>query len=219
MSDDNTNAPAEPKPATPVAARNLDGFHLADEEHDLSPTPLDQWWEELNADPDLVESWEMGPPSDPPDVRNLNVEDSADKMVEWFEENFEDPAHDTPWDGGYVYIWGGPYHAHEVLEETFAAEVDEQAIKAAIKTVELRGFEWAPAQSRMQPEISYDPVIDAKQRLLAALRKWRVLDRHRGWFKLKAKFSVRDVALLLLAHSRLRASIPPAPTNLPVKGD
>ena len=30
-------------------------------------------------------------------------------MVEWFQNNFEDPAHNTPRDEGeYVFIWGSP---------------------------------------------------------------------------------------------------------------
>jgi len=57
------------------------------------------------------------PPSDPPDVSAMNHEDAIEAMVSWFFENFEDPAHSTPWDGGYVYIWGGPYDAADEIYE------------------------------------------------------------------------------------------------------
>ena len=37
-------------------------------------------------------------------------------MIEWFNQNFEDPAERTPYEsaeGGYQWIWGGPYDARE----------------------------------------------------------------------------------------------------------
>ena len=64
----------------------LDGFAdlRLDEQKPLHPTPLDDGWDELAADPDLAETWDMGPPSDPPDVRGLDDNDATTKMADCF---------------------------------------------------------------------------------------------------------------------------------------
>jgi hypothetical protein len=81
-------------------------------------------------------AWDMGPPSDPPDIVEL--------IVQWFFQNFEDPAKSTPWDEGeYVFIWGGPFNAHDELEYAFGSAVTEQALKEAADKIEAEGWEWA----------------------------------------------------------------------------
>jgi hypothetical protein len=53
-------------------------------------------------------------------------------MRHWFFKHYEDPAERTPYEskeGGYIYIWGGPYYAHEVIEEMFGEIVPEDAKK------------------------------------------------------------------------------------------
>jgi hypothetical protein len=102
-------------------------------------------------DADLVEM-DMGPPSPCPNVRGLNDNDAAEAMVEWFWENFEDPAEPTPHDEGeYVYIWGGPYYAHEELT-VFIGAASERAVKIATDSIELEGLEWAPSRACFVPE-------------------------------------------------------------------
>lgn len=75
-------------------------------------------------------------------------ESAIDTMTEWFHEQFEDPANDTPWDGEdkkYVFMWGGPYEAHDVLHENFDDQFPEDWVNEAVETVEMDGiFEWAP---------------------------------------------------------------------------
>jgi hypothetical protein len=101
--------------------------------------------------------WDVGPVSDSPDLSALLEERDAiedeiiQAMVDWFFNNFEDPVHNTPWDGeegGYVYIWGGPYSADEELWDAFAA-MPERLVLKAIDRVAKDGFEWAPSDSRM----------------------------------------------------------------------
>ncbi|MGO7919425.1 hypothetical protein ACC755_09675 [Rhizobium ruizarguesonis] len=69
-------------------------------------------------------------------------------MVEWFFDNFEDPAEKTPHassDGGYQYIWGGPYDASEELYSHFGDVANEELIQAAVDQVQEDGlFDWAP---------------------------------------------------------------------------
>jgi hypothetical protein len=63
----------------------------------------------------------MEPPSTPPDIVEL--------MVLWFFQNFEDPAHNTPWDEGEcVFIWGGPFDARAELEDAFGTTVTPRSL-------------------------------------------------------------------------------------------
>jgi hypothetical protein len=67
-------------------------------------------------------------------------------MVQWFFQNFEDPVENTPHDAedGFVYVWGGPYNAHEELSTMFGGMASERLIEEVVREVEKRGFEWAP---------------------------------------------------------------------------
>ncbi|WP_316181357.1 MULTISPECIES: hypothetical protein [unclassified Bradyrhizobium] len=65
----------------------------------------------------------------------------------WFRRNFEDPSIETPRDEGeFVYIWGGPYDAHEQLWEEFGSLVPEHRIhEVADEIVNEDGiYDWAP---------------------------------------------------------------------------
>jgi hypothetical protein len=81
-----------------------------------------------------------------PDLTNATDEDAAEHMVKWFFENFEDAAERTPYEsaeGGYQYIWGGPYDARETLEEWFPNAPDT-ARTTAIDKIEEDGDDWVP---------------------------------------------------------------------------
>jgi hypothetical protein len=57
-------------------------------------------------------------------------------MVQWFHENYEDPAVRLPYEsreGGYQWIWGGPYDAREQIGDQFSDIADEDAIEAAVE--------------------------------------------------------------------------------------
>ena len=102
---------------------------------------------------DPTPSFDMGPPSAPPDIYGKSEEDSVKLMVEWFRANFEDPSCNTPRDSGeWVYIWGGPYDARETLEDIFGDVASETALEAAIIEVDGCGLEWARASDRMVEE-------------------------------------------------------------------
>lgn len=109
-----------------------------------------------------AETWDMGPAAAPPDIEGLEFDDIVKVIVEWFFQNFENPANHTPYEsaeGGYQYIWGGPYEANDELDMAFADQLvkfDETAqakiLKAAVDRIEVDGWEWAPNQSRMRPD-------------------------------------------------------------------
>lgn len=72
-------------------------------------------------------------------------------MIQWFSENFEDPAVRTPYEsaeGGYQWIWGGPYEARDELYSMFGDLVSESLIEEVAEEVEREGLtDWAPVSS------------------------------------------------------------------------
>ncbi|MEZ5814856.1 MAG: hypothetical protein R3E13_09115 [Alphaproteobacteria bacterium] len=100
----------------------------------------------------------------PESFEGLNKEESLEAIKEWFFENFEDPAHRTPYEskeGGYQYIWGGPYDAEEIIREAFEGKASEEVIAAVIDDIQAEGWEWTTAGSRIQPpEEDYEDYVE-----------------------------------------------------------
>ncbi len=56
------------------------------------------------------------------ELKRMGRERQKEYIRHWFHSNFEDPAQETPYnsrEGGYLYIWGGPYNAHDELYGEF----------------------------------------------------------------------------------------------------
>ena len=70
---------------------------------------------------------------------------TPEEMAEWFLSIYEDPCHHVPYEskeGGYQYVFGGPYDAEEALGDEFPGASDAD-IKAALKIIEEEGGpEW-----------------------------------------------------------------------------
>jgi hypothetical protein len=97
---------------------------------------------ELLDDLDLIEEWDMGPASSPPDI--------VDLMVQWFFQNFEDPCQNTPYCEGYVYIHGGPHYSADEIGDAFGDVATPEALEKAVAEIEKEGGpEWAPTHNRM----------------------------------------------------------------------
>lgn len=68
----------------------------------------------------------------------------VDRMVEWFHENFKDPADGVPFnsrEGGYMYVNGGPYDALEVLSERFPNALEDE-LEDATELLTYESTEW-----------------------------------------------------------------------------
>lgn len=78
----------------------------------------------------------------------LSPDEQREYMLAWFGRMFEDPANETPFqssEGGYIYIWGGPYDAREQIENEFYDVVSEDLLNEVIDEVETDGIsDWAP---------------------------------------------------------------------------
>ena len=79
-------------------------------------------------------------------------------MLHWFGRNFEDPANETPHssaDGGYQYVWGGPYDALEQLGDEFGDLVSQKRLEEAVSVVERDGIvDWAPGPAHPDHQLS-----------------------------------------------------------------
>ncbi|NKM01234.1 hypothetical protein [Rhizobium leguminosarum] len=82
------------------------------------------------------------------EFRALDDDLKVTSMIEWFADNFEDPAVKTPFEsaeGGYQWVWGGPYDAAEQLYNHFGDEVNTDLIQTAVERVQKDGiYDWAP---------------------------------------------------------------------------
>ncbi|WP_336980938.1 hypothetical protein [Altererythrobacter fulvus] len=108
---------------------------------------------------------ELKPTTNPPEIDWEDGDSAVEAMVEWFHANFEDPAMETPYEsaeGGYQYIWGGPYDAQEELWDAFP-DATEELISRAADEIQADGlFDWAPAGSRIQPDDEPDEPLEAR---------------------------------------------------------
>jgi hypothetical protein len=79
-------------------------------------------------------------------LSELSNSDQVEVMRDWFFRHFEDPAESTPHvssEGGYQYLWGGPYDAENELEAEFSGVVSESAHKQLCDELLELGYEWA----------------------------------------------------------------------------
>lgn len=82
------------------------------------------------------------------EVSAMSSQEQIAMMVEWFNQQFEDPQNDTPYNkdmGGYVYLWGGPFDASDQIQAEFSDAVDFDTMMLAVDRVQGDGtLEWAP---------------------------------------------------------------------------
>ena len=78
--------------------------------------------------------------------RNRNTDDDLEEknlaiseMKDWFFDNYDDPANFLPYEtkeGGYQYLFGGPYELSNVLHEKFSSEYPSEYIESTINDIE-----------------------------------------------------------------------------------
>lgn len=75
-------------------------------------------------------------------------EAAIEHMASWFFDNFEDPQNEMPYDsedGVYLYPYGGPFDAADMLSSFSYDYPNKEWIRAAVEKIEHEGtFEWAP---------------------------------------------------------------------------
>ena len=91
-------------------------------------------------------------------LAHADSETQREVMIDWFRERFEDPAERTPYEsgeGGYIWIWGGPYDAETELRSRFEDIVPEDVIVGLASDLSDQCAQWAPTPSREDYE-NYD---------------------------------------------------------------
>lgn len=81
-------------------------------------------------------------------LRRASRETQREAMEQWFRQNFEDPAECCPYEsaeGGYQFIYGGPYEADEVLREEFEGIVREAVLNELADELSNECWEWSGA--------------------------------------------------------------------------
>jgi hypothetical protein len=95
------------------------------------------------------------------DLKEMSSEEQKETMRAWFLENYEDPAERTPYEsreGGYIYIWGGPYDAGEELS-IFYEYVQDNVIEELAHELSMDCPEWTEAEKPSDYENEYLELI------------------------------------------------------------
>lgn len=80
------------------------------------------------------------------EIKDFDQETQKSVMRSWFFSNYENPSEHTPFEskeGGYIYIWGGPFDAREELEDVFSGYVLKEALDELISELESVSLEWS----------------------------------------------------------------------------
>ena len=83
------------------------------------------------------------------DLSGADRETQIAVIRRWFYQNYEDPAERTPYEsreGGYIWIWGGPYEAREEVETEFYDIISEDVIDEVVTELDSQCWEWAPTE-------------------------------------------------------------------------
>ncbi|QLN73739.1 hypothetical protein HV101_15540 [Citrobacter freundii] len=82
-------------------------------------------------------------------LKSMQYKSKADQlevMRNWFYQNYEDPANACPYEsreGGYTYIYGGPYDANEELQDKFGGFVKYDFIQELASELQQECYEWS----------------------------------------------------------------------------
>lgn len=109
---------------------------------------------------------------DPDQLGKLDPDAQREVMERWFRERFEDPAERTPYEsreGGYQWIWGGPYDAEEQLRIEFEGVVPDKVIEELAGELSGECPEWAPVPSQDDYDHSLFEVVTANANRRATL--------------------------------------------------
>lgn len=105
-------------------------------------------------------------------IKSLQFNSKAvqfEAMRSWFFDNFEDPVNCCPYEsqeGGYFYIFGGPYYAGEELQEKFGSYVKDDYIQELVDDLQEICYEWSGNSSNAAgwyDEDLYDVVTTSKE--------------------------------------------------------
>lgn len=92
-------------------------------------------------------------------LREADPETQKEVMELWFRARYEDPVHSCPHnsqEGGYQFIYGGPYDADEELQAEFADLVPYEVIKELVDELEDECMFWSGDSSVVPDDSEWD---------------------------------------------------------------
>ncbi|MBO8133100.1 MULTISPECIES: hypothetical protein [Dickeya] len=102
-------------------------------------------------------------------LQYISKANQLEVMRNWFFENFEDPANSCPYEtreGGYAYIYGGPYEASEELQAMFEGYVKFGYIQELVNELQEQCYEWSGNSNNIDDwydEDLYDAVTSSEK--------------------------------------------------------
>lgn len=96
------------------------------------------------------------------ELRNADRETQKEVIRTWFFANYEDPAERTPYEsreGGYIYIWGGPYDAYEEISRVFEEYLPDDVIQELVDELEQNCLVWTSAPRDNDYDDYYSSVL------------------------------------------------------------
>jgi len=99
----------------------------------------------------------------------IDLVKTESEMEGWFSKNYDDPANFLPYDsqeGGFQYLYGGPYELDELLYEEFGERYPDQYIKKVIEGLEHQYGDvgWAKKPDENEGYVESDDPYDPKIR-------------------------------------------------------
>ncbi len=114
-------------------------------------------------------------------LRSLPIEQQREVMESWFRARYEDPAERTPYEsaeGGYLWIWGGPYDAREELRDEFEGIILDEVIENLADHLDDESAEWAPVASADDYDHNLLNVVRSNSNALTTLNESLDTVRH-----------------------------------------
>jgi hypothetical protein len=91
------------------------------------------------------------------ELRAAHPDIQARVMKSWFLNNYVDPVHNSPYDseeGGYIFIWGGPFNPNSELESEFGRLVSLDVIERIASELNGECTQWTKAPSAPDEQLS-----------------------------------------------------------------
>lgn len=136
----------------------IDEYRRASAGRSFHVAPLSQLLETLDTSEETVQRVEwlehFRPKTTPPSFasKSESLDEQLAEMKEWFLANYEPPENNLPFEsreGGFLYIWGGPYDIEEVLSDEFGRNVSQHLIDICIEDIE---GEYGPTEWSAVPQ-------------------------------------------------------------------
>jgi len=75
-----------------------------------------------------------------------SFDEMRESILQWFSERYCDPVECCPYEskeGGYFYLWGGPYDARDVIFGNLYDQYPDEVMESVVSELEDQSWEWS----------------------------------------------------------------------------